>query len=73
MVLGMLFILLALAFFRGSISGFFLVPLIGVESWIYIKEFEEPGLIKRFHRDYERYRASVPALFPRLSAYVHVP
>jgi len=73
MVLGLLFLLLAVAFYRGSASGFALVPIIAVGAWIYLAVFEEKGLVARFGDDYERYRSSVPLLFPRLSAYVHAP
>lgn len=73
MVLGLLFIFLGLAFLRGSISGFWLVPLIGIMIYLYLIRFEEPGLIQRFGPDYERYRRSVPALFPRIRAYAHIP
>lgn len=73
MVLGLLFLLLAVAFYRGTLSGFVLVPAIGLLTWAYLVGFEETGLVKRFGANYERYRQSVPLLFPRLSAYVHIP
>ena len=73
MVLGLLFILFGLAFLRGSMSGFVIVPFIGLIAWLYLAAFEEKGLVARFGTDYEKYRASVPLLFPRLSAYVHAP
>lgn len=73
MVLGMLFIFLGIAFFRGSISGLWLMPLIGIIIYLYLVRFEEPELIRRFEQEYERYRRSVPTLFPRLKAYVHIP
>jgi len=73
MVLGVLFILLGVAFFRGSVSGFVLVPVIAFGAWLYLALFEERGLVARFGEDYLRYRGAVPLLFPRLSAYVHAP
>ena len=73
MVIGLLFILLAVAFFRGSLSGFVAVPIVGLGVWAYLVGFEEKGLIRRFGDGYEKYRGSVPLLFPRLSAYVHNP
>lgn len=71
MVMGLLFILLAVACFRGTPSGFVLVPVVEIGAWIYLIGFEEKGLRTRFGDDYEKYRSSVPLLFPRLSAYVH--
>lgn len=73
MVLGLLFILLAVASFRGTLSGFVLVPVAGLLTWLSLVVFEEKGLVRRFGADYEKYRRSVPLLFPRLSAYVHIP
>lgn len=73
MVIGVLFLLLGVAFIRGSLSGFVLVPLILLGVWLYLVVFEEKSLTARFGENYERYRASVPLLLPRLSAYTHVP
>jgi protein-S-isoprenylcysteine O-methyltransferase Ste14 len=73
MVLGLLFVLLGLAFLRGSLSGFIIVPVIGLGAWLYLAEFEERGLVARFGAEYEKYRQGVPTVFPRLSAYVHAP
>lgn len=73
MVLGLLFILLAVAFFRGTASGFALVVVVGLIVWLQLAVFEERALVKRFGADYEKYRHNVPLLFPRLSAYVHIP
>lgn len=73
MVIGLLFLLLAIAFFRGTLSGFVLLPIVGLGAWVYLVGFEEKGLVRRFGDDYQRYRDSVPLLFPRLSAYVHNP
>jgi protein-S-isoprenylcysteine O-methyltransferase Ste14 len=73
MVLGVLFLILGIAFIRGSLPGFVLVPVIVFGSWLYLAAFEERGLLTRFSDDYQRYRAGVPLLFPRLTAYIHVP
>jgi protein-S-isoprenylcysteine O-methyltransferase Ste14 len=73
MVIGVLFLLLGVAFLRGSWSGFVLVPLIAFGSWLYLLVFEERGLAARFGEDYERYRACVPLLFPRFTACSPVP
>lgn len=72
-VFGLLFILLAVAFFRGTSSGFVLLPVVGFLTWVYLVVFEETGLAKRFGADYQDYREAVPLLFPRLSAYARIP
>jgi protein-S-isoprenylcysteine O-methyltransferase Ste14 len=71
MVAGYLLILLAVAFLAESVSGVILVPLLTILAYIYLTVFEEKALVARFDGEYERYRRNVPALFPRLSAYVH--
>ncbi len=71
MVLGMLLVLLGVAFLARSVTGLVLVPAMAVVFYIYLVEFEEKGLIRRFGGDYIEYRSSVPALLPRLSPYVH--
>lgn len=72
-VLGVLFLMLGVAFVRGSISGFVLVPVAAFGSWLYLLLFEEKGLAARFGEQYERYRACVPLLLPRLTAYNPAP
>ena len=64
MVLGMLFLMLMIAFANGRLSGFVAVPVIALGSWLYLSVFEERGLVARFGDDYERYRAS--SYFPAL-------
>ena len=71
MVLGYLTILLGVAFLARSISGVVLVPVMTLIGYLYIRTFEEKALVGRFGPDYEVYRGKVPALFPRLSAYIH--
>ncbi|MGW0998561.1 methyltransferase family protein [Streptomyces sp. NPDC002520] len=36
-----------------------------VPAWVFVRWYEEPGLARRFGADYERYRRSVPAWWPR--------
>lgn len=71
MVLGLLFLFLAVAFYRGTPSGLVGVPVVALAAWAYLLAFEEKGLVDRFGADYLKYRGNVPLLFPRLRAYVH--
>lgn len=64
MLLGLLFLLLAIAFLTRSASAFILLPLIAVVAVVYVMLFEEPALIKRFGEDYLRYRSQVSMLIP---------
>jgi protein-S-isoprenylcysteine O-methyltransferase Ste14 len=64
MILGLLFILLAVALFDMSLSGIILIPILAALFLIYVREFEEPILERRFDGDYIKYRKSVPALLP---------
>ena len=64
MVLGMLFILLGIAFLLNSISALILIPILAVATIVYIRIYEETGLIRRFGDDYVRYRKTTPALIP---------
>jgi len=73
MVLGFLFMLLGTALVRGSVSGLVMVPIIAAAIMLHYVEFEDKALVKRFGADFEQYRANVPLLIPRLSAYVHTP
>ena len=66
MLVGLIFLLLAIAFYRGSISGLALIPIIAVAAVLYIKAFEEPGLARRFGEEYVEYRRKVPMLIPSL-------
>jgi protein-S-isoprenylcysteine O-methyltransferase Ste14 len=34
-------------------------------TWAFVRWYEEPGLVRRFGADYERYRRAVPAWVPR--------
>lgn len=65
MVLGLLFVLLGIAFLRGSLSAFLLLPAVAVVAWLYLAIFEEKELVTRFGDDYIDYRRRVPLLIPR--------
>jgi len=59
-----LFYFAALPLLCNAISVLLLLPAACLfETW-YHRRFEEPGLLKRFGSDYERYRGTVPLLFP---------
>jgi len=73
MVLGILFILLGVAFLARSISGIVFVPILAALFKLYLVEFEERALVARFGADYEEYRRNVPSLIPRFTPYVHEP
>lgn len=36
-----------------------------VLTWAFVRWYEEPGLVRRFGAEYERYRRAVPAWWPR--------
>ncbi|MEU6089404.1 isoprenylcysteine carboxylmethyltransferase family protein [Streptomyces sp. NPDC047085] len=40
-----------------------------VVSWAFVRWYEEPGLVRRFGAEYERYRRAVPAWWPRHRAW----
>ena len=69
MVFGMFFILLGITLYANSIAGVAMLPLAWLIAWIYIRRFEEPGLVDRFGEDYVHYRGSVPMFFPSLRPY----
>lgn len=60
----LLFYFVALAFLRNSIITLALFPAACFFELWYHKTFEEPGLLKRFGNEYERYRKGAPALLP---------
>jgi len=64
MELGLLTLLLGIAFLMNSISALVMIPILGVIAAIYIRTFEEPGLVRRFGDEYVEYRKKTPALFP---------
>lgn len=71
MVLGYVLILLGIALVVRSIAGVVAVPVLAAAAYVYLVTVEEKVLLARFGSEYQRYRRSVPALFPRLSSYVH--
>lgn len=64
MVLGLLTLLLGIAFLMNSVSALILIPILAVVAVVYIRIYEEPGLVRRFGEDYVRYRHTTPALIP---------
>lgn len=67
MISGVLFMLMAevILFMNDALSvWFFIFLLVNV---IYIPVWEEPGLLKRFGKEYEEYARNVPRWIPRLS------
>jgi protein-S-isoprenylcysteine O-methyltransferase Ste14 len=70
MVFGFLFILLGTAFLADSVCGLVLTPICWLLAALYLKAFEEKGLVRRFGAAFEHYRAKVPLLLPRLTPYV---
>lgn len=69
MILGLLFILLAIAFVANSIPGLVLIPVLAVLAIGYVQRFEEPGLVRRFGEEYAQYRRAVPVLIPTARPY----
>lgn len=62
----LVFYFVALAFLSNAIITLVLFPLACVFEIWYHTTFEEPGLLKRFGSEYERYRKEVPILLPLL-------
>lgn len=67
MISGVLFILLGEATFFDSRPLLVWFGIFFLANATYIPLVEEPGLMKRFGADYERYRANVPRWLPRLT------
>lgn len=65
MISGVLFLLLGEAVLLGSVPLFVWFALVGVVNAIYMPIVEEPGLVRRYGEEYERYRAHVPRWLPR--------
>lgn len=73
MVLGLLFVLLAIVFVANSIAGLILIPILALLAVAYLKAFEERGLVRRFGEDYVEYRKAVPVLVPTFRPYAGSP
>jgi protein-S-isoprenylcysteine O-methyltransferase Ste14 len=67
MISGVASILLGETLLLGSLPQFIWFLLFAAANAIYIPSSEEPGLLKRFGRDYEIYRTNVPRWIPRLT------
>jgi protein-S-isoprenylcysteine O-methyltransferase Ste14 len=67
MISGVLFILLGEATFFDSRPLLVWFGLFFLANAIYFPLVEEPGLVRRFGAEYERYRANVPRWIPRLA------
>jgi protein-S-isoprenylcysteine O-methyltransferase Ste14 len=65
MISGVLFILLGEAAALGSLGVLAWFAAVFALNAIYIPLVEEPGLVRRFGEDYERYREHVPRWLPR--------
>ena len=70
MISGVASILLGEALILGSLPQFIWFLLFATANAIYMPLSEEPGLLKRFGRDYEIYRAHVPRWIPRLTPWI---
>ncbi len=69
MISGVLFLLLGEAVLLGSIPVLAWFGLVGAVNAIYLPLVEEPGLVRRYGVEYERYKASVPRWLPRRRAW----
>lgn len=67
MTLGYLFLLTAFGFYYGSLmTVLWIVPVLSLVFYEYIKNREERRLMLWFGREYEEYRKKTPMLFPKL-------
>jgi protein-S-isoprenylcysteine O-methyltransferase Ste14 len=66
MISGVLFVLLGEAAALGSVAVLLWFAAVFGLNAVYIPLVEEPGLVRRFGADYERYRRHVPRWLPRL-------
>lgn len=69
MITGVIFVIFAEAFLLGSFGILIYGILFFLLNTIYFKFLEEPGLVKRFGRDYIEYRKNVPMWIPRIKPY----
>jgi len=70
MITGVLFMLLGEALFFGLRSLFIWALIFFIVNTVYFKLFEEPGLAKRFGREYMTYQANVPMWIPRIKPWI---
>jgi protein-S-isoprenylcysteine O-methyltransferase Ste14 len=70
MISGVLFILLGEAAALGSLGVLAWFAAVLALNATYIPLVEEPGLVRRFGEDYERYRRHVPRWLPRLRPWI---
>jgi protein-S-isoprenylcysteine O-methyltransferase Ste14 len=66
MISGVLFVLLGEAALFGSLALLLWFALVVAVNAVYMPLVEEPGLQRRFGKEYERYRAHVPRWIPRV-------
>jgi protein-S-isoprenylcysteine O-methyltransferase Ste14 len=69
MITGVLFLLLGEAALLGSWPLLAWFAAVAAVNAIYMPLVEEPGLVRRYGADYERYRENVPRWLPRLRAW----
>ena len=69
MISGVAFVLLGEALGTASVPVLLWCVFFSVVNAIYIPLSEEPGLVRRFGEDYERYRKHVPRWIPRRTAW----
>jgi protein-S-isoprenylcysteine O-methyltransferase Ste14 len=68
MLFGYILVLMGLGAAVKSLIAFLMFPLIYLGIWtLWIKKVEEPGLEKRFGKDYKNYKTTTPFLIPRFS------
>ena len=66
MITGLLFLLIAESILFGSLAVAAWTIVFFATNTVYFKLFEEPGLVKRFGKEYEEYRNRVPMWFPEI-------
>lgn len=69
MISGVIFILIGEAVIYGSWALFIWAAFFILINAIYIPLIEEPGMIKRFGKEYEMYSRHVPRWLPRIAAW----
>lgn len=69
MLVGVIMILFCEALFFMSSAIFVYGCLFSLGNHVYFKCVEEPGLVKRYGRDYQLYLANVPRWMPRMTPY----